>query len=86
MVMATLVPEIVGQRVLGKATAFMNACGVICAGLGPVLWSLCKDRYGSYLFVLKSVAAVDTVVLVWVLVIIVWGGKTGSSGVNKKDQ
>ena len=82
----TLVPDIVGQRALGKALALWSGCGVVISGLGLVLWSLCKEKFGSYLPMLKMISISNAALLVLVLSIIVWGKKEETRGVEKKNR
>ena len=80
----TLVPEIVGQRALGKAFAMWTGCGIVFTGVGLVLWSMCKEAFGSYLPMLKMISLSCTALLVWVLAIIVRGKGRRTHDIEKK--
>ena len=82
----TLVPDIVGQRALGKAFALWSGVGVVISGLGLVVWSMCKETFGSYLPMLKLVSIANVALLIWVLAIIVLDKGRVTQDVERKNR
>ena len=81
----TLVPDIVGQRALGKALALWSGFGVVFSGLGLVVWSMCKEIFGSYLPMLKLVSIANVALMMWVVAIILLGKGRVTQDVEKKN-
>ena len=50
-----LYPCIFGTNNLGKIQAFSNGLVMICMGLGPTLFSICKKYYGDYILCIQVI-------------------------------